>query len=148
MGDNEEIYCLCRQPYDDSQFYIGWERCSDWFHGRCVGILQAEAESIEEYVCPRCDPNTKLNFSNLKQLGSQGQELIKKTFKLIQNNRNSNPFKEPVDPKVNPNYYNIVKEPMDLQTIEGKVNYNEYSRAISASRTTHYFVLQCRWSPC
>ena len=36
------------------------------------------------YVCPRCDPNTKLNFSNLKQLGSQGQELIKKTFKLIQ----------------------------------------------------------------
>merc|ERR1712183_876835 len=66
----------------------------------------------EEYVCPRCDPNTKLNFSNLKQLGSQGQELIKKTFKLIQNNRNSNPFKEPVDPKVNPNYYNIVKEPM------------------------------------
>lgn len=124
--DNEQIYCLCRQPYDDSQFYIGCESCSDWFHGRCVGILQVEAESIEEYVCPRCDPNTKLNFSNMKQLTSQGHELIKKTFKLIQNNRNSNPFKEPVDPKVNPNYYNIVKEPMDLQTIENKVNYNEY----------------------
>ena len=63
----------------------------------------------------------------------------------MQNNRNSNPFKEPIDPKVNPNYYNIVKEPMgisllntreeclyslmfclDLQIIEGKVNYNEY----------------------
>ena len=62
----------------------------------------------------------------------------------MQNNRNSNPFKEPVDPAVNPNYYNIVKDPMgespqyrrginvsiifclDLQIIEGKVNYNEY----------------------
>ena len=63
----------------------------------------------------------------------------------MQNNRNSNPFKEPVDPAVNPNYYNIVKDPMgespqycrrgmnvsiifclDLQMIEGKVNYNEY----------------------
>ena len=30
------------------RFYIGCESCSDWFHGRCVGILQAEAESIEE----------------------------------------------------------------------------------------------------
>ena len=32
------------------RFYIGCESCSDWFHGRCVGILQAEAESIEEWV--------------------------------------------------------------------------------------------------
>ena len=46
--ENDEIYCLCRQPYDESQFYIGCERCSDWFHGRCVGILQAEAKDIDE----------------------------------------------------------------------------------------------------
>ena len=64
--ENDEIYCLCRQPYDDSQyvfspvfytklriiyfhrFYIGCEKCEDWFHGRCVGILQSEAENIEE----------------------------------------------------------------------------------------------------
>merc|ERR1712025_983094 len=55
--ENDEIYCLCRQPYDESQFYIGCERCSDWFHGRCVGILQAEAKDIDEYVCPKCDPH-------------------------------------------------------------------------------------------
>jgi len=124
--DNEQIYCLCRQPYDDSQFYIGCEKCSDWFHGRCVGILQAEAENIEEYVCPRCDPNTKINLANMKPLDSQDHELLKKTFRMIQNNRSSIPFKQPVDPKVNPNYYDIVKEPMDLQTIETKVNYKEY----------------------
>merc|ERR1719333_1561026 len=62
----------------------------------------------------------------MKPLDGQDYELLKKTFKMIQNNRCSVPFKQPVDPKVNPNYYNIVKEPMDLQTIEGKVNYNEY----------------------
>jgi len=112
--ENDEIYCLCRQPYDDSQFYIGCEKCSDWFHGRCVGILQAEAESIEEYVCPRCEPNSKLNYPNLKKLNSKDHELIKKTFKIIQTNRNSQPFREPVDPNVNPKYYEIVKEPMGM----------------------------------
>lgn len=124
--ENDEIYCLCRQPYDDSQFYIGCEKCTDWFHGRCVGILQAEAESIEEYVCPRCEPKSRLNYPNLKKLNSKDHELIKKTFKIIQTNRNSQPFREPVDPHVNPKYYEIVKEPMDLQTIEGRVNYNQY----------------------
>jgi len=125
--ENDEIYCLCRQPYDDSQFYIGCEKCEDWFHGRCVGILQSEAENIEEYVCPRCEPNSRLNYPNLKKLNGKDHELIKKTFKTIQNNRNSQPFKEPVNPNVNPKYYEIVKEPMDLQTIEGRVNYNQYN---------------------
>merc|ERR1719430_561836 len=125
--ENDEIYCLCRQPYDESQFYIGCERCSDWFHGRCVGILQAEAKDIDEYVCPKCDPHSKQNYPNLKKLNRADHELIRKTFKAIQNNRNSQPFKEPVNPNVNPKYYEIVKEPMDLQTIEGRVNYNQYN---------------------
>merc|ERR1719193_3071810 len=125
--ENDEIYCLCRQPYDDSQFYIGCEKCEDWFHGRCVGILQSEAENIEEYVCPRCEPSSRLNYPNLKKLNSKDHELIKETFKAIQNNRNSQPFKEPVNPNVNPKYCEIVKEPMDLQTIEGTVNYNQYN---------------------
>merc|ERR1711902_271820 len=97
--EGEQLYCLCRQPYDESQFYIGCESCEDWFHGRCIGILQAEAEKIEEYVCPKCEPNSRLNFANLKELNSQDRELITKTFKSIQSNRYSNPFKEPVDPK-------------------------------------------------
>jgi len=119
--------CLCRKPYDDSQFYIGCENCEDWFHGRCIGVLQAEAENIEEYVCPNCDPNSKLNFVNLKKLNSQDYELIRKLFRSIQSNRNSNPFKEPIDTKSNPKYYEIVKEPMDLKMIEKKVNVRDYS---------------------
>ena len=30
----------------------------------------------------------------------------------FQNNRNSIPFKDPVDPKMFPKYYEVVKEPM------------------------------------
>jgi len=126
--ENDEIYCLCRQPYDESQFYIGCERCTDWFHGRCVGILQIEAESIDEYVCPRCDPNSKLNYANLKQLTNKDYDLVKKTLKQIQTNKNSWPFKEPVDPNEHPKYYEAVREPMDLQTIDLRVNQGQYEK--------------------
>merc|ERR1719305_718460 len=125
--ENDEIYCLCRQPYDESQFYIGCERCSDWFHGRCVGILQAEAKDIDEYVCPKCDPHSKQNYPNLKKLNRADHELIRKTFKAIKQNRHSQQFMEPVDQRENPKYYEIVKEPMDLSIIESRVNRSEYN---------------------
>lgn len=81
--DKKEIYCLCRQPYDDSQFYIGCEGCSEWFHGRCVGILQVEAEKIDEYLCPRCEPNSALNKANLKPLSTKEFPLLQKLLKQI-----------------------------------------------------------------
>ena len=29
-----------------------------------MGILQAEADRIDEYLCPKCDPESKLNLPN------------------------------------------------------------------------------------
>ena len=65
------------------RFYIGCENCSDWFHGRCVGILQCEADRIEEYICPRCDPNSKLNVPNQKKLTAEDCEAIKRLVKQL-----------------------------------------------------------------
>merc|ERR1712158_174646 len=99
MGrENREIYCICQQPYDETQFYIGCEKCSDWFHGRCVGILQSEADHIDDY------------------------EAIKKLVKQLWANRSSIPFHHPVNTSDVPNYYEVVKEPMDLSTVDKKVN--------------------------
>ena len=36
------------------RFYIGCDKCQDWFHGACVGITAAEADNIDFYTCPRC----------------------------------------------------------------------------------------------
>lgn len=120
------------------RFYIGCERCGDWFHGRCVGILQKESESIDEYLCPNCEPNSPINQANMHTISSQhydhiGKLLrqvmvlqilrakallsntsfeIKTVFLTLQSNRNSGPFREPVRPRSVPNYYKIVKEPM------------------------------------
>lgn len=94
------------------RFYICCDTCQDWFHGRCVGVLQAESSNIDEYVCPNCDPDTPLNHANLKTLEAKDYPLLGKLLKLIQSHKSAWPFLEPVDPAEAPNYYRVVKEPM------------------------------------
>lgn len=66
------------------RFYICCDKCQDWFHGRCVGILQSEADNIDEYVCPNCQRNSSVNFANMKNLNMKDLELLKKLIKQIQ----------------------------------------------------------------
>ncbi|XP_008553074.1 nucleosome-remodeling factor subunit NURF301 isoform X1 [Microplitis demolitor] len=126
--DTQELYCLCKQPYDESQFYICCDKCQDWFHGRCVGILQSEADNIDEYVCPNCQKNSSVNFANMKNLDNKDFELLKKLIKQMQAHKSAWPFMEPVDPTEAPDYYKIIKEPMDLQTIEFRINSRSYKK--------------------
>lgn len=82
--ENQELYCLCRQPYDESQFYICCDKCQDWFHGRCVGILQSEAEQIDEYICPNCHRNSSVNYANMKNLSTREYSELSVLIKDIQ----------------------------------------------------------------
>ena len=34
--ENEDLYCICQEPYDDRRFMIACDKCDDWFHGRYV----------------------------------------------------------------------------------------------------------------
>ncbi|XP_058794232.1 nucleosome-remodeling factor subunit NURF301 isoform X2 [Phymastichus coffea] len=126
--ETQELYCLCKQPYDESQFYICCDKCQDWFHGRCVGILQSEADNIDEYVCPNCQRNSSVNFANMKNLNMKDLDLLKKLIKQIQGHKSAWPFMEPVDPNEAPDYYKVIKEPMDLQTIELRINDRTYKK--------------------
>lgn len=82
--ETQQLYCSCRQPYDESQFYICCDKCQDWFHGRCVGILQSEAEFIDEYVCPECQRKNDANAANMKKLTSNDVEELKNLIKQMQ----------------------------------------------------------------
>jgi len=77
-----------------------------------VGVLQCEADAIDEYLCPRCDPSSPFNLPNVKTLDHVDYDLVRKLLKQMLANRYSWPFKEPVDGKEYPNYYLIVKQPM------------------------------------
>lgn len=126
--DTQELYCLCKQPYDESQFYICCDRCQDWFHGRCVGILQSEADNIDEYICPNCQRNSNINFANMKNLSSKDFDGLRKLIKQLQTHKSAWPFMEPVDPNEAPDYYKVIKEPMDLQTIELRITERSYKK--------------------
>ncbi|KTG01430.1 hypothetical protein cypCar_00005534 [Cyprinus carpio] len=82
-GSTEELYCICRTPYDESQFYIGCDRCQNWYHGRCVGILQSEATHIDEYVCPQCQ-STEDAMTVLTPLTDKDYEGLKRILRSLQ----------------------------------------------------------------
>ncbi|XP_070192316.1 lysine-specific demethylase 7B-like isoform X2 [Littorina saxatilis] len=54
-SDAETLYCLCRKPYDETQFMIECDKCQDWYHGSCVNVQEHQAADIEYYHCPDCE---------------------------------------------------------------------------------------------
>ncbi|XP_051987786.1 nucleosome-remodeling factor subunit BPTF-like isoform X9 [Xyrauchen texanus] len=126
-GNTEELYCICRTPYDESQFYIGCDRCQNWYHGRCVGILQSEATHIDEYVCPQCQ-STEDAMTVLTPLTDKDYEGLRRILRSLQAHKMAWPFLEPVDSNDAPDYYGIIKEPMDLSTMEERIQKRFYSK--------------------
>jgi TATA-binding protein-associated factor Taf7 len=56
--DPNALFCVCRTKYDNDRFYLGCENCNDWFHGRCVGVTEGQAEAIDAFICPPCEKKT------------------------------------------------------------------------------------------
>ncbi|KAJ8002115.1 hypothetical protein DPEC_G00176460 [Dallia pectoralis] len=124
-GKTEELYCICRTPYDEAQFYIGCDRCQNWYHGRCVGILQSEANHIDQYVCPQCQ-STEDAMTVLTPLTDKDYEGLRRILRSLQAHKMAWPFLEPVDPNDAPDYYGVIKEPMDLSTMEDRLQKRYY----------------------
>lgn len=49
-----------------------------------MGILQTEADNIDEYICPNCQGNSSINFANMKELTQKDFEGLKKLIKQLQ----------------------------------------------------------------
>ncbi|XP_078446811.1 PHD finger protein ALFIN-LIKE 2-like [Wolffia australiana] len=53
--EHSETLCgICGATYNADEFWIGCDICERWFHGKCVKITPAKAESIKQYKCPSC----------------------------------------------------------------------------------------------
>jgi nucleosome-remodeling factor subunit BPTF len=50
----DRMYCVCKQKYDATKFYVGCDICSNWFHGSCVNITPKMSKKMSEYVCEEC----------------------------------------------------------------------------------------------
>lgn len=143
--EQRQLFCLCRTEYDESQFYIGCDRCEDWFHGRCIGVLPLEGDTLDAYECPRCHPDAVLNRANMSTLSPADYSHLTKLLKHLQTNRNAAPFMKPVDSKQVPDYYRIIKHPMDLTTIARRVEERRYSRLCDFTGDVILMLDNCRF---
>ncbi|CAF2461486.1 unnamed protein product [Rotaria sp. Silwood2] len=139
----ERLYCICQTPYDESKFYIGCDVCADWLHGSCVNITPEDAEKFEVYVCPRCSTEKKQEFLNKPIVGETRKKLINLIDQLLAH-KMSWPFQKPVDVKDVPNYYKIIKDPMDLTTLKTKVLNNKFRTICDFIRDVNKIFNNCR----
>ncbi|KAE8695605.1 PHD finger protein ALFIN-LIKE 2 [Hibiscus syriacus] len=54
-GEEEQgdTFCgSCGGGYNSDEFWIGCDNCERWYHGKCVKITLAKAETIKVYKCP------------------------------------------------------------------------------------------------
>jgi hypothetical protein len=53
--EHGETLCgSCGGNYSSDEFWIGCDICERWYHGKCVKITPAKADSIKHYKCPSC----------------------------------------------------------------------------------------------
>ncbi|KAF1390991.1 hypothetical protein PFLUV_G00063890 [Perca fluviatilis] len=68
------VYCVCRKP-DINCFMIGCDSCSEWFHGKCVGVSEKSAKSIRVWYCPSCkDKNSSLEIKYRPKKNKEKEE--------------------------------------------------------------------------
>ncbi|KAJ3683090.1 hypothetical protein LUZ60_013317 [Juncus effusus] len=59
-GEHSETICgYCNGVYSADEFWICCDICERWYHGKCVKITPAKAESIKHYKCPTCTSSSK-----------------------------------------------------------------------------------------
>ncbi|CAN6874813.1 unnamed protein product [Brassica oleracea] len=53
--EHGDTYCgSCGGHYINAEFWICCDVCERWYHGKCVKIKPAKAESMKQYKCPSC----------------------------------------------------------------------------------------------
>ena len=53
-GGRACAYCTGNDAATLSRFMIGCDECGRWYHGPCVAVDKASADSMDQYICPEC----------------------------------------------------------------------------------------------
>ena len=59
---NKKSFCYCRGK--ESQFMLQCERCTEWYHYKCIGLSERDIENIDHFYCNEClNQNSHLALS-------------------------------------------------------------------------------------
>jgi bromodomain-containing factor 1 len=91
----------------------------------------------------KTEPSTVSNPS--KKLPERQHKFLSAALRQLKKQKNATPFAEPVDPvKLNiPKYFDVIKHPMDLSTMENKLNQGKYSTAQQFIDDFHLMINNC-----
>jgi len=112
-----------------------------------VGVTKAEADKMDVYLCPNCKTAASKKESDAASSGiPEGTwEEMTKLAKALQTHKMAWPFLEPVDPNEVPDYYAVIKEPMDLATVSKKVTARQYNAIGDFTKDVTQIFDNCRY---
>ncbi|TPX31535.1 hypothetical protein SmJEL517_g05157 [Synchytrium microbalum] len=58
--DPNATYCMCKSHYDEERPMVQCDGCHDWFHLDCVGLSTEQADQMDKFMCPICNPHQPL----------------------------------------------------------------------------------------
>ena len=64
----DDIFCICRRGDDSVNYMIQCEGCKEWFHGKCLKILEYQSQKISQYLCLCKILNNYISFLLIKLL--------------------------------------------------------------------------------
>ncbi|BAT98941.1 hypothetical protein LR48_Vigan06g134200 [Vigna angularis] len=69
-GEPIKIFCgSCGGKYNGDELWIGCDICEWWYHGRCVMINPAKADTLKRYKCPSCSLRRSRSMTEGNEMG-------------------------------------------------------------------------------
>ncbi|SPO20115.1 uncharacterized protein UTRI_00511_B [Ustilago trichophora] len=71
--EDNALYCICQRRQDDVEGgMIMCDRCEQWYHYRCMGITEDDAELVDQFICPPCHEVTGESTTYKEACARQG----------------------------------------------------------------------------
>lgn len=52
--EDDRLYCICQEMWDENSVMIGCDVCEGWYHPRCIQMPEHCIDLVDQFVCPSC----------------------------------------------------------------------------------------------
>lgn len=89
-SSEETIGCECGIRVNDGSFMLDCDSCHQWYHGACVAVTLAAAQTSKSWLCDRCQIRRQVGVQRqllAKSSSSSSPSLSSSSFSSIDTNR-------------------------------------------------------------
>lgn len=132
-----DICSICKDRFGDNDDLLICSICSSLFHEACsfnensdILDLNSSTTTVGKIVCANCSIKRLIiaNSNKYKDAAFDSKiTCLNDVLSILMKQKCAQPFLLPVDSRTVPDYYDIIKEPIDFKTIERRLNKGLYS---------------------